>query len=237
MRSAANAGGTRRLRVGFGVMLGLLVPVAGRVVIVQGIDPEGLALATTELRTATSTLASTRGDILDINGVVMARSIVKYDIVASPKNNTSALTFERRDADGNKVEITRDAGSIELADVLGRSEAEIRKALTDEGQFSYVARSVTPTIEKLVMDLRIPGAESRPWRPSAIPWAQWAEASLDTRISTAAQQESSSPSTIASKGQTANAPSKRARTGSSSQLHPCSSIRLSMGRAPAHHRQ
>lgn len=169
MRPSPKAGGVRRLRVGFGVMLGLLVLVAGRVVIVQGIDPEGLALAATELRTATSRLASTRGDILDTNGVVMARSIVKYDIVASPKNNTSALTFERRDADGSKVEMTRDAGIKELADVVGRSEEDIRNALTGEGQFSYVARSVTPTVEKLVMDLRIPGVESRPVETRSYP--------------------------------------------------------------------
>lgn len=65
-----------RFRVGFFLMLALLVLVGGRVIVVQGCDPEGLASAATARRTTSTILSSARGEILDTNGVVLAQTIV-----------------------------------------------------------------------------------------------------------------------------------------------------------------
>jgi cell division protein FtsI (penicillin-binding protein 3) len=160
---------SRRLRFGFGFMLVLLVVVGGRVVVVQGFDPEALALAAADKRTRVSVLASERGQILDMNGAVLAQSIVRYDIVGAPNVNTPFDTFKRATEDGTVQVVSRDAGLQELADVLGVPAATVRDLLTGEGQFTYLARSVDPEQERGIMKLGIPGVESRPIEERAYP--------------------------------------------------------------------
>lgn len=65
--------------------------------------------------------------------------------------------------------VDRDAGIRELANVLGQSEASVQEALTGDGKFSYISRSVAPAVEKQVMELGIPGVESRPVNQRSYP--------------------------------------------------------------------
>jgi cell division protein FtsI (penicillin-binding protein 3) len=143
-------------------MLALLMVVGVRGIVIQGFDPNGLASAAAEKRTQISVLASERGKILDANGSILAQSIVRYDIVGAPNENTGSDTFKRVDSEGSTVVVNRDMGLRELASVLGQSEDTVRNALTGEAKFSYVARSVDPTLERKVMGLGIPGVRSRP---------------------------------------------------------------------------
>lgn len=168
-RSARSALGVRRLRFGFGFMLALLVVVAGRSVVVQGFDPEGLATTAADKRTRVSVLASERGKILDMNGAVLAQSVVRYDIVGAPNINTPFDTFKRLNPDGTTVVVSRDEGLRELAGVLGLPEATVRDLLTGEGKFTYIARSVVPDLERRVMNLAIPGVEARPIKEREYP--------------------------------------------------------------------
>jgi cell division protein FtsI (penicillin-binding protein 3) len=143
-------------------MLILLLIVAGRVVVIQGFDPGGLASAAADKRTQSSVLASERGKILDANGSVLAQSIIRYDIVGAPNENTASDTFKRADTEGNVVVVNRETGLKQLAAALGQTEESIRKALSGEAKFSYIARSVDLTLERQVMGLGIPGVRSRP---------------------------------------------------------------------------
>lgn len=153
----------RRLRLGLAFMLALLLIISGKLFFVQGLDVGGMAEAATTQRTVVQTLAATRGEILDANGKVLAQSIIRYDITASPRNNTAADTFRRKNDQTNKIEeVSRDQGIRELAGVLGLNEAEVRTSLTGDGDFSYVAKGVTPSVEAQVMDLALPGIYAQP---------------------------------------------------------------------------
>lgn len=153
----------RRLRLGLAFLLALLMIITGKLFFVQGLDVGGLAEAAVSQRTVVQTLAATRGEILDANGKVLAQSIIRYDITASPKNNTAADNFKRRNDATNKLEdVSRDQGIQELAKVLGLDEVEVRKAVTGDGDFSYVAKGVTPSVESKVMDLGLPGIYAQP---------------------------------------------------------------------------
>ena len=160
---------TRRVRFGFCFMVALLLVVAGRVVVVQGFDPESFASKAADRRTQVSVLASERGQILDMHGAVLAQSVVRYDIVGTPNVNTPSDTFRRVNEDGSVSRVTRDEGLQELADLLGQPEPAVRELLTGEGLFTYLARSVDPGLERAIMKLAIPGVESRPVKKRSYP--------------------------------------------------------------------
>lgn len=150
-----------RLRWGMVVMLVLLLVISGKLFLIQGLDVGSLAEAAVSQRTVVQQLPATRGEILDANGKVMAKSIIRYNITASPKNNTDAVDFKRL-VDDKQVTITRDQGLQELADVLGMTLDAVKKAATGTSNFAYVAMNVTPAIESKVMDLGLPGIYSEP---------------------------------------------------------------------------
>ncbi|MET4619858.1 cell division protein FtsI (penicillin-binding protein 3) [Arthrobacter sp. 2762] len=163
------ARGRSRLRVGIGIMLAFLLVIACRVIVVQGLDPTSLAIAANELRTQSTVLAASRGKIVDKDGVVLADSIIRYDIVGSPRENTSNATFLRRGEDGSVVTVDRDTGLRELAQLLGRADEDVRKAMEGDSQFAYLARSISPGIESAVAELHIPGVTSRPVQQRTYP--------------------------------------------------------------------
>ncbi|MET1085634.1 MAG: penicillin-binding protein 2 [Arthrobacter sp.] len=150
-------------------MVALLLVVAARVLVVQGFDPESFASKAADRRTQVSVLASERGQILDMNGAVLAQSIVRYDIVGAPNVNTAFDTFRRVNKDGSVVEVTRDQGIRELADLLTTRESDVRDSLTGEGLFTYLARSVDAGVERAIMELAVPGVESRPVKKRSYP--------------------------------------------------------------------
>ena len=143
-------------------MLALLLVVLGRVTIVQGFDPAGYANEAADRRTQSLAIASERGRILDANGNVLAQSVVRYDIVGDPQLNTATDSFRRLDSQGDIEEVDREQGLKELAEVLATEEESVKEALTGDGRFSYVARSVSPDIEAKIMKIGVPGVVSRP---------------------------------------------------------------------------
>ncbi|KQQ85449.1 peptidoglycan glycosyltransferase [Arthrobacter sp. Leaf137] len=160
---------TARVRVGFCFMVALLLVVAGRVFVVQGFDPESYASKAADRRTQVSALASERGAILDMNGTVLAQSTVRYDIVGTPKVNTTTETFRQVDDSGTVRTVSRDQGLQELANLLEMPEPEVRELMTGDALFTFLAKAVDPGLERAVMDLGIPGVESRPVKKRAYP--------------------------------------------------------------------
>jgi cell division protein FtsI (penicillin-binding protein 3) len=150
-------------------MVALLLVVGCRVVVIQGFDPESYASKAADRRTQVSALASERGAIVDRNGTVLAQSTVRYDIVGTPKVNSTTETFRRVDGSGSVRTVTRDQGLQDLAGVLDLPEPEVRGLMTGDGLFTYLAKAVDPGLERAVMELGIPGVESRPVKKRAYP--------------------------------------------------------------------
>ncbi|WP_394941069.1 peptidoglycan D,D-transpeptidase FtsI family protein [Psychromicrobium sp. YIM B11713] len=162
----------RRLRVGVGLLLALLLIVSGKLVLVQGLDLGGYAEAAVNQLTQTQKLASSRGEIVDANGKVLAQSIVRYDIVVDQVNNTKGLTYKRVGADGKVAEVTRDTGISELASALGMDVEQVRKLVTGTARYNVVAKSVTPELEDKIAALRVPGIASQPISKRVYPLGQ-----------------------------------------------------------------
>ncbi|MBT1002156.1 penicillin-binding protein 2 [Paenarthrobacter sp. DKR-5] len=164
------AGATRRLRAGIGIVLVLLLVIGGRLFLVQGLDFGGMAEAAVKQRTQVQTLAAARGEIIDSKGNVLARSVIRYDIVVDQTQNAIG-EFDRKNAATGKLDtISRDQGIAELAAALGKSDEDVRTAVTGSRTFNYVARTVTPDVNDAVTKLAIPGIYSRPTTQRVYPF-------------------------------------------------------------------
>ncbi|WP_245827892.1 peptidoglycan D,D-transpeptidase FtsI family protein, partial [Sinomonas mesophila] len=162
-RRAARA--KRRLRFGLAAMLAFLLVIGGRLVLVQGLDVGGLAEAALSKRLQKTVLPAQRGEILDSRGTVLATSVIRYNITVDQRlaSDPDFTHLERRVETGEGseiVEVSRSEAIQELADVLGKSAAEITDAVTGEKPFNYVAQNVTPDTEDRVMAIGFPGVLS-----------------------------------------------------------------------------
>ncbi|WP_415853502.1 peptidoglycan D,D-transpeptidase FtsI family protein [Sinomonas sp. G460-2] len=157
----ANMPGARRLRLGLVLFSALLLVIAGRLVWVQVIEGPAIAAEGLKKRTTTQALPATRGEILDANGIVLARSILNYEIVADPSISTKADSFDIHQPDNSVRHVTAEEGIAELSGILGMEAAKVKAALTGPGRFAYVARSIAPEVEERVMNLGFPGISSQ----------------------------------------------------------------------------
>lgn len=151
---------TRRLRLGLGMMLALLLVVGGKLFMVQGLDIGGMAEAALNNRLTPMELPAERGSILDANGTVLANSVIRYNVVVDQRVNTKTESFKRLDTVGDKEElvtVSRDKGIEELAAVLGQDPADVKEALTGEKPYYIVAKDLKPDMEDRISQLQIPG--------------------------------------------------------------------------------
>lgn len=149
---------TRRLRLGLGIMLTLLLVVGGKLFLVQGLDVGGMAAAALNKRMTETVLPAERGSILDSNGTVLANSVIRYNVVVDQRVNTKTETFKRLDEANEKlVDVSRDQGLTELAAALGMDKDAIREAVTGERPYYIVAKDVKPDVEDRISKLQIPG--------------------------------------------------------------------------------
>lgn len=149
----------RRLRAGLAVVLVLLVILGGRLFQLQGLDTAGMAQAAIDKRLRTSEIPALRGEILDAEGTVLARSVQRFDIVVDQR---LVEDFQRFNPETRQVDDVQIEGEIEkLATILGQDVATVRDAVVGDKPFNYVAKSVTPEIQEKVENLAFPGLQSR----------------------------------------------------------------------------
>ncbi|RDV10595.1 penicillin-binding protein 2 [Arthrobacter sp. RT-1] len=149
---------TKRLRLGLGIMLTLLLVVGGKLFLVQGLDVGGMAAAALDKRMTQTVLPAERGSILDSSGTVLANSVIRYNVVVDQRLNTKTETFKRLDEAKEKlVDVSRDQGLTELAAVLGMDKDAIVDAVTGDSRYYIVAKDVKPDVEDRISKLQIPG--------------------------------------------------------------------------------
>ncbi|MET3175231.1 UNVERIFIED_ORG: cell division protein FtsI (penicillin-binding protein 3) [Arthrobacter sp. UYCu721] len=151
---------TKRLRLGLGIMLTLLLVVGGKLFFVQGLDVGGMAAAALDYRMRETSLPAERGSILDADGTVLANTVIRYNVVVDQRVNTKTETFPRfENVDGKDkvVEVTREQGLRELVAALGMDLDAVRAAVTGEQPYYIVAKDLKPDVELRVSELSIPG--------------------------------------------------------------------------------
>jgi cell division protein FtsI (penicillin-binding protein 3) len=122
---------TLRLRVTLGVMAFVLSLFAGRLVLLQGVDPDSYALAATKENTKPFVLHASRGDIVDRNGVPLSVSDDAVAITADP-SQTSKVASE--------------LAAILSPKLSGTSYDKLVQAMTKKGRFTYLAHQVSPQV-------------------------------------------------------------------------------------------
>ena len=151
---------TKRLRLGLGIMLTLLLVVGGKLFLVQGLDVGGMAEAALNSRMTSAILPAERGSILDSRGTVLANSVIRYNIVVDQRVNTKTDSYKRLEqTDGHEklVDVSRDQAISELASALGMDTNAVRDAVTGAKPYYIVAKEVKPDVEDRISKLQVPG--------------------------------------------------------------------------------
>jgi cell division protein FtsI (penicillin-binding protein 3) len=159
-RKANVPSATRRLRLGLGIMLTLLLVVGGKLFLVQGLDVGGMAEAALQNRLTPVELPAERGSILDSTGTVLASSVIRYNVVVDQTVNTKTGSFRRLETVDGKdkpVTVSREQGISELAAVLGMDKGALTDALTGNRRYYIIAKDIRPDVEDRISNLQIPG--------------------------------------------------------------------------------
>ena len=132
----------------------LLAVFAGRLFDLQVVRADELNAEAATRRSIEVTLHGQRVDIVDSNGVVLAGSVERFNITASPR---FVAPFERT-VDGVTTTVSVEEAVAELAEATGGDAAGILESITDdpESDFAYVIRRVDYDVRTAVRALEIP---------------------------------------------------------------------------------
>lgn len=121
-----------RLRIAFVVMAIVLSLFAGRLVLLQGVDPDSYALAAAKENTQSYPLHASRGSIVDRDGVPLAVSDDAVAITADPKQTAP---------------VAQQLATILAAHLPSLTyDTIVTKLLTPKSRFEVIARKVGPRV-------------------------------------------------------------------------------------------
>jgi cell division protein FtsI (penicillin-binding protein 3) len=130
----------RRLALFMGFSVFFLIALFARTFYVQVIAAPGLQQQAANQQVRSITLDGPRGTIFDRNGEAMAISRSMASVYADP----------RHIADAAKT-------AAQLAPILGVSQTDLMKKLTDTSSFQYLARKIDPSVGAMVKNLKLAG--------------------------------------------------------------------------------
>lgn len=144
----------RRLALTLFAVLAVVGIFVVKLVDIQVVRAGELNAAAEARRSSEVTVWGQRGEIVDANGTVLADSVDRFDITASPKNvgATTKITV-----DGERVEVPTSEAIAKIAAVAGAAPADLSAALSaDPGSdFAYLVKGVTLETFTAVFDLDI----------------------------------------------------------------------------------
>jgi cell division protein FtsI (penicillin-binding protein 3) len=150
-----SASSRRRLFIALLMTFAIVGVFVVRLVDIQVVRADQLNKDSFNKRAIAITSYAARGNIVDANGAVLAASVLRYDITASPRN---VHDFTRL-VDGKKVAVTVLEAAGEIAAATGRNQNDVYQALTKDpkSDFAYVAKGVDTAMLRTVRKLSIPG--------------------------------------------------------------------------------
>lgn len=135
-----------RLRIGFGVLVVVLVLLAGRLVQLQGLDGASYAARAEQQRRQSRTLPADRGAIVDRNGVPLAMSV-----------DTRTIFVDPHDAQDDAI---RTAEAV--APLLGMTETDVLDRIARPGRYVVLKRDVAPSTARAILAKRLAGVGAEP---------------------------------------------------------------------------
>ncbi|HEY4152807.1 MAG TPA: penicillin-binding protein 2, partial [Pseudolysinimonas sp.] len=157
----------RRLSLTVIAVFALVAMFVIRLVDIQLVQAEQLTQAADSRQVRSVTTYGVRGNIVDSNGVVLADSVDRFDITASPKNavpKSGTDGFVRTAKDGTKTKVTMTDAIAEISQITGVDQATLYAAVTTnpDSDFVYLVRAVTLSVFDKVKALKIPWVYSEP---------------------------------------------------------------------------
>ncbi|HEU0205384.1 MAG TPA: penicillin-binding protein 2, partial [Pseudolysinimonas sp.] len=134
-----------------------------RLVDIQIVQAAQLTKAADSRQERSVTTYGVRGSIVDSNGVVLADSVDRFDITASPKN-VSPDGFERFNKDKTKTKVSLTEAIAEISQITGADQQKLFTALTQDptSDFVYLVKAVKLSVFNKVKALKIPWVYSEP---------------------------------------------------------------------------
>lgn len=127
-----------------------------QLIVIQVFQSSTLASEGERVRTAVSEIGAKRGEILDVNGVVLADSVQAYHIAVNQKAIT---TYEHKDDNGNVVGRGPAEAAKQLSPLLRISQAELGGMMLGDSTYVYLKKNVDAVTYREIRKLDITGIE------------------------------------------------------------------------------
>jgi cell division protein FtsI (penicillin-binding protein 3) len=142
----------RRLGVVMGLIAFMAILATGRLFIYQVVDADAINKVSYDKRAITVPIHAIRGDIIDANGVVLATTVLRYDVNAAP----DIVKPFTRVVDGQNVTLQPLDVATQLAPMLKMKPAAILSKITGTGKYANIKKKVAATTYRKIKALDIP---------------------------------------------------------------------------------
>ena len=142
----------KRLRLFAALMLVVVGAFTWKLVEFQVVRAGDINAVSKEKRSVTRVIPAMRGEILDANGAVLARSVTRYDINAAPINVKPVL----RTVNGQSVEISVEQQASEVAAILSMQPADVLAKITGTSSYANIKKSVPAAVYRALKKVDLP---------------------------------------------------------------------------------
>jgi len=153
-----NMSSKRRIAATVVVLFAIIGVFVVRLVDIQVVRADSLSADSLGNRSVERTVYGSRGEIVDANGVVLAGTVMRYDVALSPKN---ASPFTRT-VDGTETTVSVADVTVEIGAVVGKPAEQIMALITDsladnpKSDYALVAKQVDVDAYRALNALDIP---------------------------------------------------------------------------------
>ncbi|WP_210481673.1 penicillin-binding protein 2 [Naasia sp. SYSU D00948] len=139
----------RRIAASALALLAVLAVFLVRLIDIQVVHADSLNAEAEDKRSIPQTIMGVRGDIYDSTGVLLAQSVLRYDITASPRTAV-------------KSEVTPQQAAEQIAPITGQKPEELVAAIQSavekdpDSDFAYLSKAVDAAAFEQIRDLEIP---------------------------------------------------------------------------------